>query len=545
MTQPTAPLAFCCLLLALFCFLPPSLPAGAQSTTPGLADPKAQSAANQPPQDTSVQNAPSGTQEPQAQTNTGTAPDAQSPSAGQDATAAQASTQNTGQQSDQNQFSPNDTGSTPSYNVQNAPSGQIDAAKPPAATQEQQGTHEAPNSQSGSRSMDGGNIAQQISTCMDLGKTDGASMEELKQVLLQKLRRNAVDVLFGKVYYQQKTGLDKKSYAGGYVDKVADQLEFQTQPEFYNGKQFGELCARAWVSMPARRVPTISPRVVRLDNFCYQADPGQSRETLRKLATTAAVDRVLENIAPGSLVPLQYRQQIEDGATINGDLRKLDEKTYCLSISINVIPLQVNLLEGKNKKKKEAPAITEPKPEFSLDLKASKEGDLVTEFGKNIAVFQDIEGKSLGSNVHAGATAEIKLNSHKNFKALVYIKKDIPFDFLHSEDLLLFTLHYKNGKYEPYSFNLTLTDDNQPMAYFRSWSYSTETFPWANAANFNEYKVEKKDGLIVFFYNGKFMYNFPSEGDELIQMKIPLRWNDRFYNVLIFDEDSTPGDGKQ
>ncbi len=435
-----------------------------------------------------------------------------------------------------------DTDATP---IRPSSAPQSDSLRAFSARQHLEASPDSKDAAQGSRTTADGNISQQVSSCMDLSKNDGASMQDLQQQLLQQLRRSAVDVLFGKVYYQQKTGLDKQNYASSYVKQVAQQLEFQTEPEFYNGNQFGELCVRAWVSMPSQRVPTISPRLVRLDNFCYQADPGQSRQTLRKLATTAAVDRVLENIAPGTLVPIQYRQQIEDGATINGDIRKLDERTYCLSISVNVIPLQVDMLSGKEEKARKAPAISEPKPGFSLDLKQFKEGDLTPDFGKDVAVFQDIEGKSLGSNVHQGATAVVNLNSHKNFKALVYVKKDIPYDFLHSEDLLLFTLHYKNGKYEPYAFNLTMGDNNQPMAYFRSWSYSTDVFPWANAANFNEYKVERKDGLAVFFYNGKFMFNFPSEGDELVQIKVPLRWNDRFYNVVIYDEDPNPGETKQ
>lgn len=432
-------------------------------------------------------------------------------------------------------------GQAPSSNQAAAP-----AQQPSQASQDaQQPAQDGASTSQGTQRMEGGNISQQVSTCMDLSKTDGASIDDLKQVLLTQLRREAVDVLFGKVYYQKQTGLDSQNYDGNYVEQVSNQLEFQTQPEFYNGKQFGQLCVRAWVNMPARRVPTISPRQVRLDNFCYQADPGQGPETLRKLATTAAVDRVLENIAPGTLVPLSYRQQLESGSTINGALRKLDETTYCLSISVNVIPLQVDLLSGADKEEERPVAVTEPKAAFRLDLKAYKQGDLVPEYGKSIAVFQDIDGKSLGSNANQGATAEIPLSSHKNFKALVYIKKAISYDFLHSEELLLFTLHYDNKKYEPYSFKLTITDANQPMAYFRSWSYSTDVFPWANAANFNEYRVEKQDGLIRFFYNGKFMYNFPSAGDALVQIKVPLRWNDRLYNVLIYDEDPNPGETSQ
>ena len=536
-----SPLALRILFLLLFFVLLTGTPAGSQNAPANQTDASAQTPATDQESKTATQAVPSDAQPPQTQSDPNTAADAQTVPAGQaDSDAPTGS----GQQSEQSQST---TDAPTTTETTSAATSEADTHLSGSGTSPyshlQPETSDSDSSES--RSAADGSISQQISTCMDLSKTDGASMDDLKQVLLQKLRRNAVDVLFGKVYYQQKTGLDTNSYAGGYVNKVAEQLEFQTQPEFYNGKQFGELCARAWVSMPSHQVPTISPRLVRLDNFCYQADPGQSRETLRKLATTAAVDRVLENIAPGSLVPLQYLQQIEDGATINGDIRKLDERTYCLSISVNVIPLQVDLLQGKDKKADEAPAIVEPKPEFSVDLKAFKEGDLTPEFGKDVAVFQDIEGKSLGSNVHAGTMAEVKLHSHRNFKALVYIKKDIPFDFLHSEDLLLFTLHYKNGKYEPYSFNLTLTDANQPMAYFRSWSYSTETFPWANAANYNEYKVEKKDGLIVFFYNGKFMYNFPAVGDELVQIKVPLRWNDRFYNVFIYDEDQKPGESKQ
>lgn len=499
----------------------PDSSASSDDTSSASAD----SGSSQPLQDNTGDSASAGQQTPESSDTSGAADPDQAVTPGQgnaDASADTDPAQPPNYASDSSQYRPQQT------DTQGSQPGQY-----------------AMTSLPGTRTMSNGSISQQVSTCMDLSKNDGASMEDLQQMLLVQLRQNAVNVLFGKVYYQQSTGLDKKNYASKYTEQVAKQLEFQTEPEFYNGKQFGSLCVRAWVSMPAQRVPTISPRQVRLDNFCYQTEPGQSRETLRKLATTAAVDRVLENIAPGTLVPLQFRQQIEDGSTINGSIRKLDERTYCLSISVNVIPLQVNMLANKEEKAKEAPAIKEPKPGFSLNLKNFKEGDLTPDFGENIAVFKDTEGKSLGSNSRKGATAMINLSSKTNYKALIYIKKDIPYDFLHSEDLLLFTLHYKNNKYEPYSFKLTLTDDNQPMAYFRSWSYSTEAFRWANAANFNEYRVEKKDGLIVFFYNGKFMYNFPSEGDELVQIKVPLRWNDRFYNVLIYDEAPNPGDTQQ
>lgn len=383
-------------------------------------------------------------------------------------------------------------------------------------------------------------IVQQVSACVDINKSQGKDLDALKQTLLKNMQQQAPRVLYAKLYGDPNTHVATNQFSVNYNDDVAQRLVMQGQPEYYNGDNFGELCVRAWYSLPEQQVVTVAAKTVSLKSFCYQ-ETGLSPQELLDKAQMAAVDRLIGNMAPGARAPEGYKRQLLQKGKVTGQLSPIDPSTYCLDISVDVVPLELETFNPQAPKP-DAAAATKPlkpspgkQPDCSLDLSKYKEGDLAKEFGKNIAVYLDQNGKSLGVNNRSGSVAVVPLKGAEAFSCSVLVKKAVAYEFTHSEIIQLFTLHYKNQKYEPYAFKITLNDQGLPIAYFRSWTNATDYFTWSNATNFNDYHLVKKDKKINFFYNGKFIFTFPAQGDSPAFVRIPLNWDDRLYNVLIYN----------
>jgi hypothetical protein len=384
-------------------------------------------------------------------------------------------------------------------------------------------------------------IVQQVSACVDINKSHAKDLETVKQTLLKNMQQQAPRVLYAKLYGDPNTHVSTNQFSVDYNDDVAKRLVMQGQPEYFNGDNFGELCVRAWYSLPEQQVVTVAAKTVSLKSFCYQED-GLNPQDLADKARMAAVERLIGNMAPGARAPEEYRRRLLEKAKVAGQLSPIDPTTYCLDIAVDLIPLELETFIPQLKT--EAPAAPKPQPlspvkppDCSLDLSKYKEGDLAKEFGKNIAVYQDENGKSLGVNIRAGGVAVVPLKGAEAFGCSVLVKKAVAYEFKHSEIVELFTLHYKNQKYEPYAFKIALNDQGLPIAYFRSWKNATDYFTWSNATNFNDYHIVKKDKKINFFYNGKFIFTFPAQGDSPAFVRIPLNWDDRLYNVLIYNID--------
>lgn len=379
-------------------------------------------------------------------------------------------------------------------------------------------------------------ILQQVSSCVDISKHQGKDLDIIKQNLLTSLQQQAPRVMYAKLYGEQGSQVSPNEFSVDYNDSVGNRLVMQGQPEYYNGDNFGELCVRAWYALPEQQVVTVQAKTVTLKSFCYQED-GLSLQDLSDRARMAGIERLIANMAPGARAPDSYKRKMLEKAKITGQQSTVDASTYCLDISMDVVPLELDLFSPQPKPaapKTQKASEVKP-PDSSLDLSKYRVGDLAPAFGKNIAVYSDVDGKSLGCNLRTGTVAVIPLKGKSDFYCSVLLRKKVAYDFTHSTIIELFTMHYKNQKYEPYSFKITLDSQGLPIAYFRSWTNSTDYFPWTNATNFNDFHIVKKGKTIKLFYNGTFLYTFPAQGDAPVFVRVPLQWDDRLYNVVIYN----------
>lgn len=366
----------------------------------------------------------------------------------------------------------------------------------------------------------------------------GGDIEAIKKSLLEKARSDAAYLLFTRFYSgQTQLGLQGQLPLP-YQEAVADRVQFKGDPTYYNGDVFGELCVRVQATLPPETFEVVSPVVATLENFCLQQG-GLAEGALMGKATSVALDRIIQNLAPGAVPPPEFRQELLNEAKVNGRLGGPGNNTYCLNMRVEVSPLELSVYTPKPKTERSEQAdipdtlAANAHPDFSLDLSAFAPGDIVSKYGPNLTVYKDVNGKSLGTISQKAGLASIPVTAGQDFALRVLVQKASDYDFLHSESVQLFRLHFDNKAWEQATFVMSLDDNNNPVAKFVTRTSSSDTFPWTNAANFNDCYLVKQGNQIKFFFNGVFVLTYPTKGGALTEVLVPLQWNERLYNVIV------------
>ncbi len=376
----------------------------------------------------------------------------------------------------------------------------------------------------------------QVSVCDSLAGQQGADLTRFRKQLEDKARAEAAYQLFTRFYAgQHQSGLQAQLPVS-FGQAVADRMQVQGEPRFYNGQIFGELCVALTATLPAEQVQSVTPRVVSLENFCFQ-QPDLSEDDLIATARQAALERIIQNLAPGAAPPKTQRDKLLQQAGVYGQLGGAGNSVYCLNMQVELSPLELGVFlpkppppagEAAGQSLAKRLAAT-----WSLDLSTFAQGEQALQFGPNMVVFRDENGKSLGPNSRDGAMAVIPLQAGADFSLRVFVRKEQGFDFLYSTPVELFRLHFANKSFEQVVYVVSLDDNKRPLAQFRSRTSKSDLFPWENATNFNDCYLIKEGAQLRFFFNGRFVMSYPTRGDTLTEVRVPLQWNERLYNVLL------------
>ena len=381
-------------------------------------------------------------------------------------------------------------------------------------------------------------LAVDASACASMSGHEAKGLEGFKKHLVEQVKQEATRLLISKLYAGKSDSPLQRKLPAEYNQSLAKRVQLLSKPTYYNGQVFGEMCVRVRAGLDKSSLSTAAPVTASLENFCYQA-ADLTEDDLKNKAQQAALDRIIQNVAPGAEIPFLLRTQLLDTAVVNGQLGGADGNTYCLNMSLIVAPMELeSFIPGKVAEDKGPPKGTETlaqreKPAFSLDLSHLNSGDMAPDLGDNLRVYSDMDGKSLGALSQKRAMVILPVTSEQDFTLRILVKKMLTLDYKYDLNIEMFRLHFANKKFEPFAFVMYLDDNRHPVAYFQTRHDSTDVLPWENATNFNDCLVVKRGKRINFFFNGVFVFSYPTEGDTLKEVRVPLEWDERLYNVLL------------
>lgn len=369
--------------------------------------------------------------------------------------------------------------------------------------------------------------------CLDMDQAPGATPDELEDKLKAVALESGTETLLDQLYGDQRSRLFH-----GFGPAVLDMLFFTSPPVLEPGPRFGQTCLEGTLGIDQGDYADIQPAEYYLNNFCVtspDAVPSQARDTAHEAATKA----LLEEEAYFSKIPHRDRKQLLWTLDILKEGFDLDVGAYCLDARASIIPLSVDLYLRQRVEAKfiPTPVPTDPREAIYtsyLDLSGYAEGEIVTELGPNLIVFQDQEGKSLGVNNEEEVKVALPAMTGESFDATLYVKNAFDFAFTTANKTYqLFEFKYANGRTELYYLKFARGSGGRMEVKFLVRGEDTEYAPWVDSANFNEYRVEKRGSACRFFFNGSFLYNYETRGDSLEEVRVFLRPGARFYDLRI------------
>lgn len=226
------------------------------------------------------------------------------------------------------------------------------------------------------------------------------TMNELKQILLAKAKRMALSEIYGEMIHS-KTEVQNFVLAHDLISAEAlGIIRIKGTPKYYNGKNFGELCVLIEAFVTQEDLKKFKAKNVVIKRFCLN-DPNIPFAKLKSKARKAAYIEIIKRHNPSldNISMIEAKSVIHDFYVSNENL-DVNTGAYCMDISANIIPIEIDILAGNSKSSKNKPIAKRKISNNKNTVKQSpkfewKEATLGGNFYNNIPDSKD----AWGSNV--------------------------------------------------------------------------------------------------------------------------------------------------
>lgn len=179
--------------------------------------------------------------------------------------------------------------------------------------------------------------------CMLSTKSKSADVDQLKMLLMERVKRDAVEELFGTMLQADTLIIDGKLVSDTVKQVAVGSVRIKGTPEFYNGKSFGEICTKAQAYITNADFEKYQPQIVKVKNFCYN-NPDISLKLLKLEAEYAAYKKAISKFKSNlkNISNEQAESYIHGFEKVN---EKLDIQTgvLCMDFSAKVYPYELEL----------------------------------------------------------------------------------------------------------------------------------------------------------------------------------------------------------
>ena len=362
--------------------------------------------------------------------------------------------------------------------------------------------------------------------CLDHNQTRGLDEKHIQLKLKQGL-------MLG--YWQKiQSGLIKENEKEFYKT-LGPQILSVENLRYFNGKGFGQVCAKAKVFLEPQIWRQYRGQDYVLEKFCFYK-PDLKVKDLPLKARRAALKRLIKKYFPPCQdMSLAEIRRAVIGTCVENAVFDFEKKTICFDYKARIVPA---LLRKRKKQVFALPELTKKQPEgylkkFKLDLKDKEVGDILPEYGQHLVVQLGSEGKGIATVNESGATAYFKCLCGEDFDLTIclYHKVDLNFGFF-TKILKPFELRYDNYKKDELEIHLQKDQGGPLKTIFIMGDNEIEMDDFYLAANYNEYRFVKKGNSLRIFSNGKYVTTFFTDGKGLKMISVRLNRGDILYNIV-------------
>ena len=202
---------------------------------------------------------------------------------------------------------------------------------------------DADNTPQGKVTSSGDKYKTKKTSCILQSNYPEKKLDELKSILLDKAKQEALVELYGHMIYT-KTDIKNGQIENDEVrQRAIGAVRVEGTPKYYNGQNFGEVCVDVNAYVTKKDIEKYSPKKIELKHFCY-ANPDVAVSQVKTKARAAGYIETLVQVKPSlkSLQPEQAEKLIH-GFTISNDSFDFDTGAYCYDAVATILPYELEL----------------------------------------------------------------------------------------------------------------------------------------------------------------------------------------------------------
>ena len=180
-------------------------------------------------------------------------------------------------------------------------------------------------------------------SCVLQSEHRDADQDQLKVILMEQVKRDAVEELFGTMLKSDTLIVDGKLVSDKVKQVAIGSVRIKGKPQFYNGENWGEVCTKAEAYITEDDFQKYQPQTVTVKNFCYN-NPDISLKKLKSEAEFSAYRKAITKFSPKmkNIGNEQAESYIHGFEKSNEDL-DIQTSVFCMDFSAKLFPYELEL----------------------------------------------------------------------------------------------------------------------------------------------------------------------------------------------------------
>jgi len=184
--------------------------------------------------------------------------------------------------------------------------------------------------------------------CILQSEYPNKNQNQLKKILVDKIKANSVEELYGTMIYNSTILKNGKITDNETRSKIVGTVRIKGNPIFFNGDNFGEICAEVTTYITPKDIQKFTPKTIKFNDICMVDDKVSLNNLKQKVKNKAYKNIVtsynlkLQNISANKAKSLIHKFIIKN--------EKFDVNTgaYCISGKATILPYELEMIDSKN-----------------------------------------------------------------------------------------------------------------------------------------------------------------------------------------------------
>jgi len=191
-------------------------------------------------------------------------------------------------------------------------------------------------------------------TCVIQSNYPDTTLNELKKILIDQSKQEALEELYGNVIYSKTEIKDGKLISDEIRSRAIGAVRVSGNPRFYNGQNLGEVCADLTAYITKADLKKYSPKEITLKHYCYTDKTtaiGELKNRAKENAYIAAIVQVRPSLKE---ISFTEAEKLIHGFTMRNEKFDISASAYCFDAVAKLIPYELEMLDKKPVKTKRA-----------------------------------------------------------------------------------------------------------------------------------------------------------------------------------------------